>query len=255
MRILVTNDDGIFAPGIAALHDAVADLGAVDVVAPEDGQSAVAHAISVLTPMVVRRFHVNERFWGWSVAGRPADCVKLAMLELLPQRPELAVSGINAGANAGLNVLYSGTVAAAREAALFRVPSVAFSLQLSGEMNFEAAGRIARRVLDHIIASRPAPGLCLSVNIPPLAAGPPRGVRCCPHASESWEEHYTSKTDAAGQTVYWLDGRIPEGAEQESDLAALRDRYVTITPLVLNITDRKGLAEVSEWRWPEKFDD
>src|SRR5215475_1178467 len=125
MLILVTNDDGILAPGIEALHAAIADLGEVHVVAPETSQSAIGHAISVLTPMSVRRVHVSNAFHGWSVDGRPADCVKLAILELLPRRPDFVLSGINAGVNTGINVLYSGTVAGAAEGAFFNVPSMA----------------------------------------------------------------------------------------------------------------------------------
>ncbi len=251
MRILVTNDDGILAPGLAALYRAVADLGHVDVVAPDDSQSAVGHAISVLKPMVVRRLHVDHTFHGWSVGGRPADCVKLAMLELLDQRPDVVLSGINAGANVGINVLYSGTIAAAREGALFAVPAIALSLELSEELDFARAGRVARTVVDAILASKPAPGTCLSVNIPGSHRGPVRGIRCCPQASVNWEEHYYKQTDPSGQTVYWLDGRLPdEGADPASDMAALRDGYVTVTPLRPNLTDEPQLAALAHWRWP-----
>ena len=131
VRILITNDDGILAPGVEALYRAVADLGHVDVVAPETPQSASGHAISVRTPMAVRRVHVSGVFHGWSVDGRPADCVKLAVGELLEHRPDFVLSGINAGVNTGINVLYSGTVAGAIEGAFFGIPSIAFSLELS----------------------------------------------------------------------------------------------------------------------------
>lgn len=254
MRILITNDDGILAPGIEALYRAVADLGHVDVIAPEDAQSAVGHAISVQKPMLVRRVHINDVFHGWSVAGRPADCVKLAMIELLDQPPDLVLSGINAGANAGINVLYSGTIAGAVEGALYNVPAVAFSLQLSDEMDFHKAGRISRNVLDHILAARPTPGTCLSVNIPALNKGWPLGVKCCPQAPVSWEEHYDSQVDATGQTVYWLNGRLPEHpGHPESDMAALRDGYVAITPLQPDLTHRERLGEVAGWKWPTSF--
>lgn len=254
MRILLTNDDGILAPGLAALYRAVADLGEIDVVAPDDSQSATGHAISVLKPMVVRRLHVDQTFHGWSVAGRPADCVKLAMLELLDRRPDLVLSGINAGANVGINVLYSGTIAAAREGALFDVPAIAVSLELSEELDFGRAGRVARAVIDAILAAGPAPGSCLSVNIPGSHRGEPRGIRCCAQASVSWEEHYYQQTDPSGQTVYWLDGRLPdEDAHPDSDMAALRDGYVTVTPLRPNLTDEGQLERVRQWRWPASF--
>ena len=162
MHLLLTNDDGILAPGLEALYRAVTDLGHVDVVAPDDSQSGVGHAISVLKPLLVRRLHVNNLFHGWSVAGRPADCVKLAMNDLLAERPDLVLSGINAGANTGINVLYSGTIAGAVEAALFGVPAIAFSLELSDELDFAMAGRVARRILDAILAAQPVPGTCLA---------------------------------------------------------------------------------------------
>ncbi len=255
MRILITNDDGIFAPGIEALYRAVADLGHVDVVAPEDAQSATGHAISVLKPLLVRRVHVNQTFHGWSVAGRPADCVKLAMLELLEQRPDFILSGINAGANTGINVLYSGTIAGAVEGALFKVPALAFSLELSDTMDFGMAGRIARSVLDHCIAAQPHAGTCLSVNIPKLERGWPHGVRCCPQAPVNWEEHYKSERDGDGHMIYWLDGRVPDHHHgcPDSDLAAIKDGYVAITPLRADLTDRRKLREVVQWTWPAGF--
>lgn len=254
MRILVTNDDGILAPGIEALYAALADLGEVEVVAPETSQSAVGHAISVLTPMAVRRVHVNSAFYGFAVDGRPADCVKLAMLELLPWRPDFVVSGINAGVNTGINVLYSGTVAGAAEGAFFRVPSMAVSLELSQELDFRAAAIIARRVFDVYAAAKPAPGTCLNVNIPALDKGPPIGVRVCPQANVPMNDHYKKQTDPQGRTIYWLDGKFPHKDDcPDSDVEAIHDRYVSITPLRFDMTDHKRLAEFSTAVWPERF--
>ena len=254
MRILITNDDGILAPGIEALYQAVGDLGQVDVVAPDDAQSAVGHAISVLKPMAVRRVHVNNVFHGWSVAGRPADCVKLAMIELLDQRPDLLLSGINAGANTGVNVLYSGTVAGAIEGAIFGVPSVAFSLQLSDELDFHKAGRIARLVLDHYIRAGLEPATCLSVNIPRLDKGWPRGVRCCPQAPLNWDEHFKKDVGEDGDAIYWLDGRLPDHVScPDTDVEALRDGYVAVTPLRADLTDHRRLEQVTQWAWPQSF--
>lgn len=254
MRILITNDDGIFAPGLEALYQAVADLGHVDVVAPDDSQSATGHAISVLKPMLVRHVHVNNVFHGWSVAGRPADCVKLAMLELLDQRPDFVLSGINAGANAGINVLYSGTIAGAMEAALFNVPSIAFSLQLSDEMDFHLAGRIARSMFERFVDSSPPNDTCLSINIPALDKGIPRGVRCCPQAPVSWDENYHKEQDPDGNTIYWLDGRLGDHADcPNTDLAAIREDYVAVTPLRADLTARDRIENVTNWSWPDDF--
>lgn len=255
MRILITNDDGILAPGIEALYRAVSDLGHVDVVAPDDSQSAIGHAISVLKPMAVQHLHVNNTFYGWSVAGKPADCVKLAMIELLSERPDLVLSGINAGANTGVNVLYSGTIAGAMEGALFGVPSIAFSLELSEELDFTRPGHIARQIVESLIATPPPPGICLSVNIPACDGGWPRGIRCCPHAPVNWEEHYEKKIGADGRAIYWLDGRMPDDqAAPDTDMAALREGYVAITPLQADLTDRSRLDTIRQWKWPARFD-
>jgi 5'-nucleotidase len=255
MHILITNDDGILAPGIEALYAAVRDLGMISVVAPDDSQSAVGHAISVLKPLMARRMHVNQVFEGWSVTGRPADCVKLAMIELLEQPPDLVLSGINAGANAGVNVLYSGTVAAAMEGALFGVPAVAFSLALSDNVDFGWAGRIARGLLERILASQPAPGTCLSVNIPALDRGAPHGVRICPQAPVSWEEHFLKEQAADGTWIYRLDGRLGDhDACPDSDLAAIREGYVSVTPLRPDLTAREHFAFCEKITWPQALD-
>jgi 5'-nucleotidase len=251
VRILLINDDGILAPGLEALYRAVADLGEVAVVAPESPQSASGHAITVRRPIDVQRVHVNNVFHGWSVDGRPADCVKLAMLELLPERPDFVLSGINAGANTGINVLYSGTVAGAIEGAFFGVPAVAFSLELSNELNFPLAGQIAREVFQRFVAAAPQPGTCLNVNIPALDRGRPRGVRCCAQGTVAWEERYVRQPAAGGHTVYWLDGRLPHAqVTPDSDQAAIREGYVAITPLRFDLTDLALLARVARWPWP-----
>ncbi len=254
MRILITNDDGILAPGILALYKAVADLGHIDVVAPADSQSAVGHAISVLKPLAVQRVHVEDTFHGWSVAGRPADCVKLAIVELLDQPPDVVLSGINAGANTGINVLYSGTVAGALEGALYGIPSVAFSLELSKELDFGRAGRVARAMLDRFIAARPPATTCLNVNIPAAERGWPPGVRCGPQAAVRWEEHYKKEVAEDGQGIYWLNGHLPEGHEfPGSDHWAIAAGYVSVTPLRADLTHHEQLSEVAAWDWPATF--
>lgn len=254
MRILITNDDGIMAPGLTALYRALADLGEVEVVAPETTQSAMGHAISVLTPMLVQRVHVNRVFWGWSVDGRPADCVKLALLELLNPRPDFVVSGINSGANTSINVLYSGTVAGAVEAAFFRIPSMAVSLELSAELDFTRAGRITRALFESYAASRPSPGTCLNVNIPALDTGWPVGVRVCPQGTLPMRDHYHKKPDAQGRMIYWLDGRMPDAREHpDSDLQAVAERYVSVTPLRFDMTNHASLPDLKAWNWPDQF--
>ena len=254
MRILVTNDDGILAPGIEALYRAVADLGQVEVVAPETTQSGVGHAISVLTPMPAHRVHVKNVFEGWAVDGRPADCVKLALLELLEWRPDFLISGINAGMNTGVYILYSGTVAGAAEGAIYGIPSMAVSLELSDHLDFERAGRIARQVFQRYAAVEPAAGTCLNVNIPALDGGWPKGIRVCPQSVVPADDRYQKQIDPRGHRVYWLDGTLPkQTGHPNTDMEALLDGYVSITPLSFDVTDHAMLSTVDRWGWPQAF--
>lgn len=172
MHILLTNDDGVYAPGLRALRTELKKLGKVTVVAPVGEQSAVGHSITLLTPLVVQEVvDEQQQPMGWAVEGRPADCVKLALLELLKNDPpDLIVSGMNAGSNAGINVLYSGTVAAAIEGAFFRKTSVAVSLEYSKPkpLDFPRAAEMARRVIEQILPQTLAPGSLININIPSL---------------------------------------------------------------------------------------
>ncbi len=256
MRILLTNDDGILAPGIEALYHAVKDLGEVTVVAPETSHSGAGHAISVLTPVAAHRVHLKNVFEGWAVGGRPADCVKLAMLELLDHQPDFVISGINTGLNTGAYMLYSGTVAGAAESAVFfGVPSMAVSLELSDHLDFARAGRIARQVFERYAAARPPAGTCLNVNIPALDAGWPRGVRVCPQSLVPAEARYHRQTDPGGREIFWLEGGPPEQASHpNTDTEAVLEGYVAITPLRFDFTDRDRLGQVAQWDWPTSFE-
>jgi 5'-nucleotidase len=242
MRILVTNDDGILAPGIRALAEALAGLGTVDVVAPDSGQSGAGHAITFMAPLIAERISVDGKDFGWSVDGSPADCVKLAVRELCEEPPDLVVSGINAGANRGIDVLYSGTVAAAAEAAFIGIPAIAVSLEGSAGFDFEGAGRWARRVVERALALGIAPGTVLNVNVPALDRGEPKGVKLVPQSTSPWEDSYIRRKDPRGRAYFWLTGESPEPATgEETDLIALRHGWVTITPLQYDLTQRAQL--------------
>jgi 5'-nucleotidase len=243
MRILVTNDDGILAPGLAALAEALRPLGEVEVVAPESGQSGTAHSITFLAPLLCERISVAGKEFGWSVDGSPADCVKLAVMELCSARPDLVVSGINAGSNRGVDVIYSGTVAAAIEAAFIGIPSLAISLEASNGFDFERAGVYARQTVARAIELGISPGTVLNVNLPRLDQGPPRGVRVVGQSTAPWTDTYDRRTDPRGRTYFWLKGELPREVreEQESDLAALRAGYITITPLQYDLTQYSQL--------------
>jgi 5'-nucleotidase len=247
MRILVTNDDGIMAPGLLALKRAMAGLGEVTVVAPTLPQSAIGHAITLTDPIRVHRVALADGTAGYGVEGRPADCVKLAVLELMPQRPDLVASGVNLGANIGVNVLYSGTVAAAVEGAFYGIPSVAVSIDDSDVVDFDGAARITRRITEQFLARGGPPSL-LNVNVPDLSKGPPKGVRVVPQSLKGWREAWERRSDPRGRHYYWLIGvEETEDHGLDSDVAAFDDGYVTVTPILFDLTDHARLDEVRGW--------
>ena len=251
MRILVTNDDGILAPGIAALAEALESLGEIEMVAPESGQSGAAHAITFMAPLITQQVTVGGKLRGWSVDGSPADCVKLAVCELCEGRPDLVVSGINAGSNRGVDVIYSGTVAAAVEAAFIGIPSIAISLEASAELDFARAAVHARAIVERAIELEITPGMVLNVNIPRLDRGEPRGVKVVPQSTKPWTDTYDRRTDPRGRAYFWLtDQGDREPEEHPTDLSALRDGYITITPLQYDLTQYAQLQQLSA-RWAE----
>ena len=249
MRILLVNDDGILAPGISALRSAVADMGEVTVVAPETPQSAAGRSLTLHGPIACNHVHVDGKFYGISVAGRPVDCVKLAIRELMDARPDLVLAGINAGANVGINVFYSGTVAAAAEGALFGIPSVAFSLAGAGEMDFHRAGRLCREVLTGLLKTPIAPGELINVNIPALSQTTPHGVKVVPQGTTAISEKYLRKTDADGRMIFQLTDHFEHGPQEiETDVTALADGFITITPLMSDMTDHGRIEHFRKCR-------
>jgi len=251
MRILVCNDDGILAPGIAALAGALAEVAEVDVVAPMSGQSGAAHAITFMTPLITERISVAGRPFGWGVDGSPADCVKVGVHELCEVRPDLVVSGINAGSNLGVDVIYSGTVAAAVEAAFIGIPSIAVSLEAGGGFDFEGAAVHAREIVLRAVALGISPGMVLNVNVPRLDRGAPRGVRVVPQSTAPWTDTYDRRKDPRGRTYFWLGDAGGRAAEDDpdTDLMALRAGFVTITPLQYDLTQYAQLAHLQA-AWP-----
>ncbi|MEN2981381.1 MAG: 5'/3'-nucleotidase SurE [Thermus sp.] len=245
MRILVSNDDGIFSPGIKALGLAMRALGEVYVVAPDVEQSAVGHGITVRRPL--RFKHTQSAGFGeipaYRVDGTPADCVVLGVHLL--GRPDLLVSGINIGVNLGLDLTHSGTVAAALEGASLGIPSIAFSLDTSGEeMNFalaaEWAVRIARRVAERGLPK----GVLLNVNFP---AGTPKGIQVTRLSTHRFEDTVVERIDPEGKPYYWIAG-TPVGEEEEgTDLWAVRRGYISLTPVSLDFTAAHFLGELAQW--------
>ena len=253
MKILLTNDDGIYAPGLRALRKELLPLGAVVVVAPATEQSASGHSVTLATPLLVNEVYDEladgRDFIGWAVEGRPADCVKLALLELLEQPPDVIVSGMNAGSNAGINVLYSGTVAAAIEGAFFGHTAIAVSLEYDKKIYDYAAGaRYGRRVVEQILANRPEPGSLFNVNIPVLERGPIKGVKVLPQNVTPYREKFDRRTNPRGRTYFWTspDFHCPE-PHPGTDVEALAEGYITVTPLRFDLTDHRRLEQMAGW--------
>lgn len=252
MNILLTNDDGIYAPGLRALRRELQKLGKVSVVAPATEQSAAGHSITLLTPLLVQEVYEDGDFLGWAVEGRPADCVKLALQELLPQRPDVVVSGLNAGSNAGINVIYSGTVAAAVEGAFYKVTSIATSLQYTKAqpLDFPTAAALARQIVEQILSHKPPTGSLFNVNIPALERGPIKGVRMVPQNASPYVEHFDRRVDPRGRVYFW---GLPElhGPElhPDTDATLLDEQFITVTPLQFDLTHRRQLEAMADWTW------
>ena len=246
MKVLITNDDGVYAPGLAALHQALAARHQVKVVAPDTEQSAVGHAITLADPIRVRRLGPRTGFDGWAVMGTPADCVKLALNEFYPNQFDLVVSGINLGANVGVNILYSGTVSAATEAATQGLRAVAFSLATLRDPDFSFAASFAAWMLDHLEGLEVPETVPLNVNVPPIPAAKIKGVRFTRQSQARLKESFVKRSDPRGHDYYWLGGESMgiEGS-LDFDFPALRAGYVTITPLLHDMTHHevlRGLA-------------
>ncbi|MBX9679195.1 MAG: 5'/3'-nucleotidase SurE [Gemmataceae bacterium] len=253
MRILLTNDDGIYAPGLRALRTELQKLGDVTVVAPASEQSAVGHSITLLTPLLVQEvMDESNEIIGWAVEGRPADCVKLALLELLPEPPDVIVSGLNAGSNAGINVLYSGTVAAAIEGSFYKHTSIAVSLETSkpNPPDFKKAAEHAvqtiRQVLEHPLSQ----GALFNINIPALEKGPVQGVRVVPQNVAPYIERFDRRIDPRGRMYFWTkpDFCCPD-PHPDTDVTSLAEGWITITPLQFDLTHAGMLQQMKDWKF------
>ena len=247
MTILLTNDDGIYAPGLTALYRELQRLGDVKVVAPESEQSAVGHAISLTTPLRVKEVALDGGVQGWAVSGTPADCVKIALAELLPEAPEMVVSGINLGPNVGINVLYSGTVSAATEAAILGVKGVALSLNsYDKSADFATAALLARELLARLQDwEHWSNGICLNVNLPALPRERVKGVRITRQDTGPLVEHFERRVDPRQHVYYWLaeinERRAPD---PETDYGALAAGYISITPIHHDLTHYRSLQDL-----------
>jgi len=249
--ILVSNDDGIDAPGLDALVRELKRISTVTVVAPDKQRSAVGHAITMNYPLRVKKYFKDRAFFGYAVEGTPADCVKLAIRCLMDSPPDLLVSGVNHGANTAVNLIYSGTVSAATEGILLDVPSVAVSLTTYGEADFRPAARFSRRLALHLLRTGLPPGTLLNVNVPAVSSSRIRGVKITRQGSSRWNDTFDVRVDPNNNTYYWLTGKLDVlDRTDDTDVIAVRKNYISVTPIQYDLTDYKTLRRIRNWKLP-----
>jgi 5'-nucleotidase len=246
--ILVSNDDGIDAPGIYALVHELKKMGEVTVVAPDKQQSAVGHAITMNYPLRVTQFSKNGSFFGLAVEGTPADCVKLAVHTLLPRRPDILVSGINHGSNTAINIIYSGTVSAATEGTVLGIPSIAMSLTTYDKPDFRYAAKFARKLASFILKKGMPKGTLLNVNIPSVKEKEIRGIKVTRQGKTRWDDTFEVRRDPYNKEYYWLTGELEViDHSDDTDQIAVMNNYVSITPIQYDLTDYNLLKKMRTW--------
>jgi 5'-nucleotidase len=251
--ILVTNDDGISAPGIKALREVACEFGSVVVVAPDKPQSGMGHAITINQMIRANKTQYHEGTEEYAISGTPVDCVKMAVNYLMPTKPDLVVSGVNHGSNASVNVIYSGTMSAAVEGAMEGIPSIGFSLlDYSVEADFEASKNFVRSIMATVLSKGLPDGVCLNVNIPKLPEELLKGVKVCRQASGNWVETFEERQDPYGKPYYWLAGEFTnyEPDATDTDLYALENGYISIVPIQFDLTAHKSLETVQSFFQP-----
>jgi len=244
--ILVCNDDGIFSPGIQALAEVADEFGEVHIIAPDREQSAVGHAVTVDTPLRSRSFQVDGRFNGQAVTGTPADSVKLAHDQLMKRKPDLVVSGINHGSNAGVNILYSGTVSAATEGTILGYPSIAVSCtDFDEDADLSGARDAARKVIGYVLSEGLPKGVTLNLNVPP---GELKGIKWARQADSRYVEEFEGRVDPNNRSYYWLTGRLELLDEGEDlDITVLKKGYASLTPIQYDMTAYTLLKDVEDF--------
>ena len=247
MRFLLTNDDGIYARGLGALYQELSKDADCLVVAPEVEQSAVGHAITLFRPLMVRSAKKNGSFIGYAVKGTPADCVKIGIRELSDKPVDLVVSGINLGANVGINVIYSGTVSAATEGIIMGVPSMAISLDAHKDADFSFAARFARKMAAFMLKDYSMKNIAVNVNIPAVPEEEIKGVVVAKQGKARLIENFEKRMDPRDNIYYWLAGetQLSDHEEIDSDACALRHKMISITPIYYDLTRHDILEELS----------
>ena len=250
-NILITNDDGIFAPGLRALIAVMRSIGNVVVVAPDQPMSGTGHAITVRHPLRLHLINREEGYQEYSCNGTPVDCVKLGEQVLMKSKPDLLVSGINHGSNASINIVYSGTMAAVLESAIGGVPSIGFSLlDYSHQADFSACAPFVRLIAEKVLTNGLPDGVCLNVNIPAVNGQEIKGVRVCRQGRSKWVEEFDARTDPHKRDYYWLTGYFEKLEENEdTDQWALENNFVSVVPVHFDLTAHYALATLQQWNF------
>lgn len=248
--ILVTNDDGITAPGIRTLIDVMNTIGDVVVVAPDSPQSGMGHAITIDSTLFVQKVVIDDhKQEEYSCSGTPADCVKLGIKEVLKRKPDLCVSGINHGSNASINVIYSGTMSAAIEAGIEGIPAIGFSLlDYSWNANFENSKPFIKTIVENTLKEGLPKGVVLNVNIPNLPATEIKGIKVCRQAKANWEEKFDKRQTPQGRDYYWLSGKFVNlDKGEDTDEWALKEGYVSVVPVQFDLTAHHYMQHLNTW--------
>lgn len=257
MHILVTNDDGVTAPGLLALAQAMRQFGKVSVLAPDHDWSGGGHVKTLSRPLRVRRVKLADGSSAFTSDGAPSDCVALALMGLLPEKVDLVVSGVNTAANLGHDVTYSGTVTAVMEGIIWGVPGIAVSLDgnssHSPELNFATPTHVAEKVVEQVIKNGLPKGTFLNVNVPHVAVKDLNGIRLTRQGLRVYRDRLDKRTDPRGNDYYWIGGDCPTGVPQDgTDVGALAVGYASVTPLKLDLTAYHSLSTLSEWVWEDE---
>ena len=251
---MVCNDDGIDSPGIQVLAESLQELAEVIVIAPLNEQSAIGHAITMHYPLRVTENFKNGKFFGYAVDGTPADCVKIGVRNLMKEPPDLVVSGINHGSNTAINIIYSGTVSAAREAAIMDIPSIAISVTNHSVKDFKYAGKVARLLAKELAGKDIPLGTLLNVNVPDVTEEKIKGIILTKQGKSKWDDIYERRQDPYGKDYYWLTGNLLEvDTDIETDQAAIKNNYVSVTPVHFDLTDYETYNKMKKWGIEEVF--
>lgn len=245
--ILVTNDDGVTAPGIKALISAMKPLGDVVVVAPDSPQSGMGHAITVNSTLYLEK--LDNGVPTYACSGTPTDCVKIAINQILKRKPDLCVSGINHGSNSSINVIYSGTMSAAIEAGIEGIPSIGFSLlDYSWNANFDAAAKYAKKIAATVIKNGLSENLILNVNIPNVSEKDIKGIKVSRQAKANWVEEFDKRINPMGREYYWLTGKFVNlDKGEDTDEWALANNYISVVPVQFDLTAHHYIQTLNSW--------